>query len=204
MLFNTSKSMKFTPDFSLEGQHIELVQKVRLLGLQITSDLRWRSNTSTIVTKANKRLWILRRLRNYGASSSSLIDVYKKQIRSVLEFGVPVWQGRITLEEKSDIERVKRCATHIILGDQYHSYQDDLKALNLETLEVRRTRLCLNFALKAESHPKFRNWFIPATKAYDTRNKKKYKDVSAKHARFSKSPLGYLTRLLNMHYVNKH
>ena len=118
----------------------------------------------------------------------------------MLDFGVPIWQGRITLEEKSDIERVQRCATHIILGDQYHSYLDALKALNLETLEVRRTRLCLNFALKAESHPKFKNWFIPATKAYNTRNKKKNKDVSSNHARFSKSPLGYLTRLLNMHY----
>ena len=170
----------------------------------ISSMKRWRTNTSNIVCRANKRLWILRRLRNYGASTSSLADVYTKQIRSILEFGVPIWQGNITLEEKNDIERVQRCATHIILGDHYKTYPEALKALNLETLEVRRIRLCLNFALKAESHPKFRNWFVPTTKAYNTRHNKKYKDVFANHARFSRSPLGYLIRLLNMHYSNKH
>ena len=130
----------------------------------------------------------------------SLKDVYIKQIRSILEFGVPAWQGGITLIEKTDIERVQKCAANIMLGKRYSCYETALKTLDLEKLEVRRVRLCLNFALKAEKHPKFQKWFVPNRKAYNTRNRPKYKEIHAKHARYAKSPLAYLTKLLNIHH----
>ena len=101
---------------------------------------------------------------------------------------------------KTDIERVQKCAAHIILGKTYSSYETALKTLALERLEVRRIRLCLNFAIKAEKHPKFRKWFVPNTTAYETRNKAKYKEIQANHARYAKSPLAYLTKLLNIHH----
>ena len=87
-----------------------------------------------------------------------------------------------------------------MLGKQYSSYETDLKTLALERLEVRRIRLCLNFALKAEKHPKFQKWFVPNTTAYETRNRTKYKEIHANHARYAKSPLAYLTKLLNIHH----
>ena len=61
--------------------------------------------------------------------------------------------------EKFDLERVQKCASHIILGDSYNSYTNALKILELETLESRRYKLALKFALKAEKHTKFRKWF---------------------------------------------
>ena len=199
MVFNQS-TIDFEPSFVLEGEQIELISEVRLLGLHISNDLRWNTNTTYMIKKASKRLWILRRLKKLGAQSRSLVEVYLKQIRCILEFGAPAWQGALTLNDKYDIERVQRCALHIILGKDYISYKNALESLKIENLEARRVRLCLNFALKAEAHPKFRNWFQKTTKAYNTRSKVRYKEVYGKHARYTNSPLAYLTRLLNAHY----
>ena len=199
MVFNPT-TIKFSPTFELEGQDIEIISEIKLLGLHISNDMKWKKNTCSIIQRASKKLWILRRLKNLGARTTSLVEVYRMQIRCILEYGVPAWQGSLTLEDKKDIERVQKCALHIILGNKYSSYEDALECLNLENLELRRVRLCLNFALKAESHPKFSKWFIRRENLYNTRSKLKYKQVLANHARYSRSPLGYLTKLLNIHY----
>ena len=201
MVFNPCKSLGFKPKFTIEGNTLETVEETRLLGLTIRSDMKWTSNTNNMVKKASKRLWVLRRLKFLGASYSDLIEVYTKQIRCVLELAVPAWQGSISLVEKEDLERIQKCATHIILGENYTTYQNALITLDLDSLEQRRNTLALKFALKSEKHDKFKAWFKPASKSVNTRSKPlKYCEVKANHSRFFKSPLGFLTRMLNTHY----
>ena len=88
MVFNPCSSIDFSPEFSLENNDLEVVDEMRLLGIVIQSDLKWTANTENMVQKANKRIWILRRLKNLGAKQTDLIDVYIKQISSVLELGM--------------------------------------------------------------------------------------------------------------------
>ena len=83
-----------------------------------------------------------------------MLDVYHKQVRSVLELAVPVWQPAITQQETKQIERVQRCALYIILGDDYTSYDDALDTLECDNLDVRRVKLCENFAKKSISESK--------------------------------------------------
>ena len=201
MLFNPCKVVDFQPTFAIDDHQIEFVEEFRLLGLVIRSDLKWKSNTCSIVKKANQRLWMIKRLKNLGADNEDLVDVFVKQIRSVLEFGVPVWNSSVFQNEKIDIERVQKSFCKIVLGDHYLSYENALNALQLENLDDRRTELCLKFALKAEKHEKFRSWFKPNAKTNVSRTKpSKYVTVSFNHEGFKKSPLSYLTQLLNMHY----
>ena len=87
------------------------------------------------------------------------MDVFTKQMRSVLELAVPAWQGGLTQVEKQDIERIQKSACHIILGHEYESYRCALKLLGLESLESRRIKLSLKFGIKSEKHHKFKNWF---------------------------------------------
>ena len=203
MVFNPCWSVDFVPQLSINSQDLSLVTEKRLLGLIVRNDLKWSSNTENIVRNASKRLWILRRLKYLGANKEVLLQVYTKQIRSVLEYSVPAWQGGITASEKTDLERVQKCAIRIILGYQYSSYTGALLSLGLENLESRRIKLCLNFALKAEKHPKFSSWFIPSLKSRDTRTRpNKYSQIRSKHKRFDTGPISYLTDLLNQHYRN--
>ena len=177
-------------------------QLLRLLGVTMRSDLKWTSNTKDIVKRAYNKLWILRRLKQLGANSEELVDIYNKQCRSILEYAVPAWNGAITKDEIIEIERVQKVALHIILGEQYGSYKDDREKTKLETLEVRRENLSLKFAKKAEKHPKHKNWFIPRPVRTTRHQNSKYWSAIARTERLKKSPIPYLTDLLNKHYTN--
>ena len=106
MVFNPCKSLEFKPEINIEGNQLEVVEEVRLLGLILRSDMRWVSNTENMVKRASTRLWLLRRLKFLGASSEDLVDIYTKQIRCILELAAPAWQGGISQAEKQDLERV--------------------------------------------------------------------------------------------------
>ena len=42
---------------------------------------------------------MIKRLKNYGANLNDLKEVFFKQIRTVLEFGAPVWNSGLTKAE---------------------------------------------------------------------------------------------------------
>ena len=177
------------------------MEEKKILGIILRSDLKWSSNTKNMVQKGYKRLWIIRRLQNLGADEGVLVDIFKKQVRSILEFGAPVWHSGLTAKESEVIERVQKSFCHILLGREYKSYKFALYKLNLNSLVQRRKKLCLRFALKAEKHEKFKHWFKTTVKTRCTRLKQpKYVPVVANHARMENSPLCYLTKLLNDHY----
>ena len=136
-----------------------MVEIFKLLGVMVRSDLIWYYNSDYICQKRYSRLWMLRRLSKLGASESEMLDVYQKQLRSVLELAVPVWQAGLTLQEISQIERVQRTTLYIILGDNYHSYENALELLECDRLSDRRYKLCANFVKKAAKQPQFKNWF---------------------------------------------
>ena len=211
MIFNPNKAYAGMPQLTLSGMgdcFLEVVEKFKLLGIVVRSDLKWWDNTDYICQKGYSRLWLLRRLKCLGASVSELVDVYQKQVRSVLELAVPVWQPALTGKEKTQIERVQKCALHIILGANYHSYTDALNQIGCESLEDRRVKLCEKFARKSSKHKKYQNWFCRNrnegpkfnTRANSGKFKNQYIEVKTRTERFKKSPLPYLTELLNNTY----
>ena len=186
------------PNIQIDGNEIEVVEEMRILGLIIRSDMKWSSNSEHIVLKAFHRLWVLRRLKALGANNLDLLDVYCKQVRSVMELAVPAWHSGLTVNETVDIERVQRAALQIILGMGYTTYKVALKHFNLDTLEARRVLLCKKFGKKSVKHPKHAKWFVPNTRITVTRQEQpKFCPVLSKTKRFEKSPLSYLTNLLN-------
>ena len=186
----------------LDGHHIDLVEETRLLGLVLRSDLSWSSNTDYIVQRCNSKLWFLRRLKKLGASMEDLLDLYHKHVRSILEYAAPVWHSSLTGEDRLKLERVQKTAFHIILGEQYKSYNSALKITGSKTLFDRRRKICLKFAQKSLKNSKFKNWFKPTSNETKTRQEKlKFHDVHCRADIFKNSPLSYLTGLLN--HVNK-
>ena len=66
MLFNTSKKNVFQPEIVGEnGEILYMEDKFKLLGVKITSNLRWDANTQYICAKAYSRLWMPRILKKY-------------------------------------------------------------------------------------------------------------------------------------------
>ena len=102
---------------------------------------------------------MLKRLKNLGASTNQLIDVFVKQIRSVLELAVPVWHSSLTLANKASIRRVEKASLQMILEDSYTSYSAACQETNLLTLEARRVKLCQKFAVKSVKNLQHQKWF---------------------------------------------
>ena len=81
MIFNPHRKYAGMPKLTLSGDGgkcLEVVEKVKLLGVQLRSDMRWCDNTDFICKKGYSRLWILRRLKGLGANLAELVDVYEK------------------------------------------------------------------------------------------------------------------------------
>ena len=197
--FNPTLKYDFEAGLNVDGKEVESVENMKLLGLTITTDMKWRTNTDVMTKKAYGKLWILKRLKMKGATIEDMKDVYYKQVRSILEFGVPVWSNGITLEEVTDIERVQKSFMYIALGKNYINYGEGLVTLDMETLAERRIKLCETFALRSAKNPKHSQWF----KTYknigaETRSTKTtYRKPLPRLDRYKDSPIPYLTSLLN-------
>ena len=206
MIFNTRRNYDGRPRLTVEvGEYLEVVEVFKLLGVMVRSDLKWSDNSDYICKKRKAHLWMLRRLIKLGATVEEMLDVYQKQVRSVLEMAVPVWQAGLTQVEVKQIERVQRTAFHIIIGEQYEDYDQACKELEYDKLGDRRYKLCKNFANKAVKHPEFQSWFcenadpIPncETRTGKATTRNKYQSVKTRTDRFAFSPLPYLTNILN-------
>ena len=113
-----------------------------------------------------------------------------------MELAVPVWHPGLTLKQKADIESIQKVAFRIILQDSYISYQLACATLGAETLDDRRTRLCLKFAVKnAKSENPL---FTIHLNHFNTRQGgTKVREYKCNTRRFQKSSLPFLARLLN-------
>ena len=198
MLFNTAKKFDFKPELQIDQVKLEVVEQFKLLGVVITSDLKWDENTDYITKKAFSRLWLLRRLKKLGASRKALLDIYMKNVRSVLEFSAVVWNSSLTLKNIAQIERVQKAVFAIILDKKYKSYFEACSELKMATLCQRRQQLSKQFAVKASKHPLHKEWFVPNNTSTVTRQAKtNFKCPQARTERFLNSAIPYLTSILN-------
>ena len=175
MLFNQSRTIDFLPYVNIQGEEIEMIEQTKLLGVIITSNL-------------------------------DLVDTYIKQVRSILEMACPacpVWHAALTKSDSRALERVQKSALAIILGEEYRSYDSAMDLLNLEALTERRDSLCLNFALKSALDPSHSKWFKEVGNDPETKMRNFYRPVWTRTGRYKKSPIPYLTGLLNEHYRDK-
>ena len=201
IIFNQATSVDVFPQVQMNDKdEIEVVEQMKLLGIIIRSDMKWSSNTKNLVAKCYQRMWMIRNLKRNGADQEQLMKTYFQQVRSIAEMACPVWNAGITSHEIISIERIQKTALAIILGGSYTTYKEALALLQIDTLESRRTKLCLKFAVKAVKNPKFSSWFAPNIPEANTRSVKlPYKTIKCRTRRFRKSPLPYLTDLLNTH-----
>ena len=197
MMFSFSRKYDFPPEVKFsDGSVMNVVSVKTILGVQISDDLKWNNNTKFIVSKARSKIWILRRLLPLKLSHMELFDVYAKEVRSILEYAVPVWHSGLTRKQTSEIEGVQKLAFKIILREGYSTYERACAFFQSHTLEKRRQQLCLNFARKNLKSEK--SFFTLHSNNLNLRNQKqKVKEFRCNTMRFQRSSLPYLSALLN-------
>ena len=81
MKFNFSGNIDFLPEIEVPSfsRKLEFINETKILGVILTNNQKWDSNTHYWCTKAYKKLWVLRRLRSLNLPESFLVDVHVKE-----------------------------------------------------------------------------------------------------------------------------
>lgn len=112
MKFNFSRHYDFPPELTIGGfsNQLDVIKETKLLGVNFINNLKWAANTEYICKRAYKRMWTLHRMKILDVELYTILEVYTKEIRAVLELAV--------LEQTYEIERVQRVACNIILSNR--------------------------------------------------------------------------------------
>ncbi|KAI4892209.1 hypothetical protein NFI96_007149 [Prochilodus magdalenae] len=90
--FRKSRNQAHTP-IHISGAEVECVSNFKFLGVHILEDLTWSLNSSTMVKKAQQRLYFLRSLKKAHLCPRILVDFYRCTIESILTNCISVWYG---------------------------------------------------------------------------------------------------------------
>ena len=197
MKFNFRKTLDLPPIFKFDNcPSLGIVNETKILGIILSDSLKWSAHVSYMLKRAQKKIWTLRRMKLLKLDIDILVDFYCKEIRSIIEFGVAVWNSGITTKMSEQLERIQKYVSTLyclILG---------LKLI--EPLFYRRQSLCIKFIQKASQDPRHSDILSRNNNARNTRAKKpEYREFKCLNARFYNSPLCYLTRLLNNNPVKR-
>ena len=189
----------------MKGVEVETIDKIKILGTIITSDLRWNENTKQIVKDSNKRMQFLHRAAKFTNNVWDLKKIYMLQVRSKLEQSAVVWHSSLTQKNSSDLERVQKSALKLILKEKYVDYKNALNVMKLDTLAVRREKLCLKFAKDCVRNDKLHDMFPKSRKSHlmDIRQNSKFVVKKARTERLQRSAVVNMQKLLNKDALEK-
>uniref|UniRef100_A0A3Q2ZZP0 Reverse transcriptase domain-containing protein n=1 Tax=Kryptolebias marmoratus TaxID=37003 RepID=A0A3Q2ZZP0_KRYMA len=190
LILNVDKTKEMIVDFRknrpshapllINSSAVEVVSSTKFLGVHITNDLSWTVNTASLVKKAQKRLYFLRRMRRAYLPPPILKTFYRSTIESILTSCLSVWCGGCSVSDWKNVRRVVRTAERIV-GATLPSVQD---------LSSRRCVSRGRNIVRDPSHP-HHGWFslLPSGK--------RFRSIRCRTSRFRNSFFPLAIRLLN-------
>ncbi|XP_078281293.1 uncharacterized protein LOC144607980 [Rhinoraja longicauda] len=123
LVLNTKKTKEHIVDYRrtrggthtpihINGTDVERVSSFRFLGVNISDDLSWTHNTSTLIKKAHQRLFFLRRLKKVHLSPQILVNFYRCTIESILTNCFTVWYGNCSVSDRKALQSGENCPMH--------------------------------------------------------------------------------------------
>ena len=179
---------------------MEVVPTLKVLGIQVENTLKWNAQIRQMTERATKTIWVIRRMKSVGVSQATLVKYWVAEGRSALEMCAPVWHSGLTAAQSRALARVQRVAMAAITSVWGASHTEHLMSLALQPLAERRVELCLRFAKRTAEKSRHSDRFQRVEKPRPARQAAKkpgYTEKRARTAAYRRSPLPYLTRLLN-------
>ncbi len=168
------------PPLTIDSSTVERVSSTKFLGVHITEDLTWTTNTMSLSKKAQQRLHFLRRLKRASLPPPILTTFYRGTIESVLTSCITVWYGNCSAADRKTLQRTVNTAAKII-GAPLPSILDIFLA---------RCSSKTNSIVKDPTHPSYSLFqLLPSGR--------RYRSIRARSARLLNSFFPQAVRALN-------
>ena len=137
LIISRKRNKPVHPELFMSGVGIPSVQVHKHLGIFISNDGSWDYHVNQSLTKAWKRIGIMRRLK-LRLDRTSLQTIYFSFIGPILEYADVIWMN-LSQYQKDQIEKVQNEAARIVTGcSKLLSLTDLNKESGWETLSQRR------------------------------------------------------------------
>ena len=134
----TRKKKKIQHNYSLHNQNLEQVKDTRYLGVDLASDLSWKSHIERTCSKANGQLAFLR--RNLQIQNTRVKETaYKGLVRPITVYCCTVWDPNYK-KYKNQLESVQRRAARFVQSryERQAPVTEIVNNLGWDPLELRR------------------------------------------------------------------
>ena len=130
-LLKITRQQKYHPtSYTIKGVQLQQVDHHPYLGVELTSDLTWKTHISNITSKANRILNLLCR-HLYGCNQEVKSRAFTWLVRPHLEYSSSVWDSYFK-QDISAIEKVQRKGACFVTGN--YSHRDSVTSM-LDTLQ---------------------------------------------------------------------
>ena len=113
--------------------------------------------------------------------------------------------GNLMVSIIVDLLKIQKSALRLILKERYIDYKHALNVMKLDTLEIRREKLCLKFAKACVKNDKLYDMFPKSRNPHsmDLRHNDKFMITKARTERLQRSAIVNMQRLLNKDDLEK-
>ena len=115
------KPNRYIHDYTFENHYINNVDTHKHLGLILNNDVSWKSHLSTAISKASKRIDMLRALK-FKLDRTSLEKIYFAFIRPIFEYASVVWDSAQRHQYIfTNMEKLQISAARVVTGTNSYS-----------------------------------------------------------------------------------
>uniref|UniRef100_A0AAV2IZG8 Alkylated DNA repair protein AlkB homologue 8 N-terminal domain-containing protein n=1 Tax=Knipowitschia caucasica TaxID=637954 RepID=A0AAV2IZG8_KNICA len=137
MIVDFRKSTVPPPPPSVMDSPITSVESFRFLGTTITQDLKWEPTISSLIKKAQQRMYILRQLRKAKLPAQMLVQFYTAIIESILTSsviaGVSLWGPAVIIPDMITFKQLDSFSSDLVSTDLVYA---DLVSADLVSADL--------------------------------------------------------------------
>ncbi len=114
VVLDFKRNSVYHPPLTIDSSTVERVSSTKFLGVHITEELTWTTNTMSLSKKAQQRLHFLRRLKRASLPPPILTTFYRGTTESVLTRCITVWYGNCSAADRKTLQRTVNTGAKII------------------------------------------------------------------------------------------
>nr|XP_008303569.1 PREDICTED: uncharacterized protein LOC103375141 [Stegastes partitus] len=149
MIMDFRRNTASLTPITLSDCPVDPVEPFCFLGTIITQDLKWELNTSSLIRKAQQRMYFLQQLKKFRLPTKMMVHLYTSVIESIITSSITIWHAAATAKDKARLQRIIRSAEKVI-GCNLPSLQD-LHASRTLRCADRVTSYCPQSSIMMES-----------------------------------------------------